>query len=291
VDRPTTRRRRNANNAHSVTVAELQARSTPAEQASVSAIQARAAAEAQVRPVPLVGPAVLGEAWTAGLPHQPAQVGQDTDTEPSGAEDGTDEQGTSNRLAMSIAVTMMAMVVFGAVTALAVLGGGRPHRLSPSTPAVQPAVISGPAVVRPDAIIKQLTTGAVDGTLSSSPDGATPGHPVGLLADRAGAAQVVSSFYGALPLRSAEAFALLAPSMQAGGWPAFDGAWRGTRSVQFRLLPRQDDEVGLRVLVSIERLDGMVLRLLQRVEVRTIPVADAPQLRIVIVQLLSAQRV
>jgi hypothetical protein len=279
-----------------VTVAELQARSTPAEQASVSAIQARAAAEARARAVPMVGSAVPGEAWTTEVAHQPAQVDEDTDTEALRSEDDTDEQGTAHRLARSITVTMVAMVVFGAVTAVAVLGSGRPHRLSPSAPAVQPTMISGPAVVRPDAIIKHLTTGTVDvappGVVApGSPGAATSEHPIGLLADRASAAQVISSFYGALPLRPTEAFALLAPSMQADGWVAFNGGWRGIRSVQSRLLPRQNDEVGLRVLVSIERLDGTMLRLLQRVEVRTIAVANTPQLRIVSIQLLSAHRV
>ena len=56
ADGPTARRRRHARSANSVSVAELLAKSTPAEQASVSAIQARAAAERTAPPVQPVQP-------------------------------------------------------------------------------------------------------------------------------------------------------------------------------------------------------------------------------------------
>lgn len=309
MDEPTARRRRHAGSANSVTVAQLQANCLPAEQLDAAAIQASAAA-APARTPPDGRPAANGVAWPPAQqqrpaqrqrpaqqqrpaqPQRPAQGPLDPDTEPVRHEhdDGTDAYRTSNRLAKTIAVTMVLMAGLGAVTAVAALTGGRPHRASPSAPVVQPAVIGGPAVVRPDAIIDQLDTGALRALPPSPPAGVQPESRSGLLASRDSAAELVTAFYEALPVRTSEAFELLAPGMQVDGRVRFDRGWLGTRSVESRVLPSPPGEDGLRVLVSIERLDGTLLRLLQRVEVRAVRIDGQPQLRIAGVQLLSAHR-
>jgi hypothetical protein len=304
VEQPTARRRRHASSANSVTVAELQAKSTPAEPASPSAIQERAAAIEARTPPPATG-AVTGPAWTPTLPPRPPQD-RPPSTELVKYEDATEEAGTSNRLTKTIAVALVAMAVCGAVTAVAVLTGGRPHRLSPSVPALQPAVTAGPVLVRPDAMIDQLVNGSLgsipDGGAVSGANGISDGAAAGAaggdvgqqgpLASRETAEEIIKQFYGALPLKKDEAFGLLGTAMQGDGFKSFDGAWRGTRSVEVRVLrPRQEDGALLRLAVSVEQLDGSVLQLIELAEVRSVSMPDAaPAPRIVGVRLLSAHQ-
>ena len=271
-----------------MTVAELQAKSTPDEQASVSAIQARAAIEA--RTPPNGQPVTMAAAvWAKEVSDRPAGGQPEMTTELVKYEDVADERSTTNRLAKTIVVTLVAMVACGAVTAVAAMTGGRPHRLSPSAPIVQPAMTAGPAVVRPDAMIDQLVSGSL-GRISAEPVGVVDQQS--LVADRGAAERVVTQFYGALPIHSDEAYQLLGPDMKGLDWSEFNAGWRGTRSVEARVLrPNEQDGGQLRVAVSVEQFDGSVLQLLQRVEVRTVPVEGGPPaLRIVGVQLLSAHR-
>jgi hypothetical protein len=289
VDGSTARRRRHASSANSVTVAQLKAKSLQAEQAGGSAINARTGAGAPPRGrMP-----ETGSAWEPDV--APAQPPRPPSTELVKYDDSTDDRGTSNRLARAIITTLVTMGVCGAVTALAVLSGGPPHRLSPSVPIVQPAVVSGPAVVRPKAIIEQLASGAL-GQIPAEPAGGGAGAQAaehrGALADRITAQATVSEFYGALPPHKPEAFHLLGPAMQAGGLEPFEDGWLSTRSVEARpLRPKPEDGGLLRVAVSVEQFDGSVLQLVQLVEVRPIQDGNAPpEMRIVGVQLLAAHQ-
>jgi len=252
-----------------VTVADLQAKSTPAEQASVSAIQARAAAEA----------------------YRPPTSQLDATTEPVRSEDIADEPRMSNRLAKTIGLTLIAVVACGAVTAVAALNGGRPHRMSPTTPVAHPTVLAGPALTRPDLIIQQLTSGTVDAA-SRRPFGSAQDHPPGDPVDDEVAGRTITDFYAyAGPLeRRQRAFDLLAPTMRVDGWQAFDGAWRGTRVAEVSRWVSDGPDGALRVWVSIEQLDGTLLRLVQRMYVRAVRIDGTVQPRIAGVELLSAHR-
>jgi hypothetical protein len=278
-----------------VTVAELQAKSTPAEQADVSAIQATAAAEERTPPHGRPATTVPRAGWGQGITDRAGHGQPATTTELVKYEDVSVERATTNRLARTIVLTLVAMLACGAVTTVATIGGGRPHRLSPSVPVVQPAVTGGSALVRPDIMIDQLATGAL-GRISADPPGnaTSPGgtNGQGQLAAREAAEEVVTQFYGALPLHKEEAYQLLGPTMRGNTLGEFTAGWLGTRSVEARVL-RSDEQDGglLRVTVSIEQFDGSVLQLLQRVEVRSVPVdGGSPQPRIVGAQLLSAHR-
>lgn len=279
-----------------MTVAELKAKNAQAEQASVSTIHARADAGA-----PTHGrTAETGSAWGSGVEVAPTQPPKPPSTELVKYDDLTDDR-RSNRLARAIVITLVTMAAGGLATALAVLGGGPPQRLSPSVPIVQPAVVSGPLVVRPKAMIEQLATGALGqipaepdggavGAVGDTPDGAAAHQ--GALADRTAAGAAVAEFYGALPLRTGDAFRLLGPSMQAGGLDPFKDGWLGTRSVEARVLrPQAEDGGRLRIAVSVEQFDGSVLQLVQLVEVRPVQNdGSPPELRIVGVQLLAAHQ-
>ena len=305
MEQPTARRRRHASSANSVTVAELQAKSTPAEQASLSAIQEERAPAIEARTPPPARAAVTGPAWTPTLPPRPPQD-RPPSTELVKYEDGAEEPGKSNRLTKTIVVALVAMAVCGAVTAVAVLTGGRPHRLSPSVPALQPAVTAGPVLVRPQAMINQLVGGSLgsipDGAAVSSANGTSDGVAAGAaggdvgqqgpIASRETAEEIIKQFYGALPLKKEEAFELLGTAMQGDGFASFDRAWRGTRSVEVRVLrPRQEDGALLRLAVSVEQLDGSVLQLIELAEVQSVSMPEAaPAPRIVGVRLLSAHQ-
>jgi hypothetical protein len=309
VGQPTDRHRRHTNRTTSVTVADLLAKSTPAEQASISEIQARAAAEVGLRTPPHgrpaapvgarppvgAGPAVsAGPAVGAGpaVDRLPAVIPQpEAATEPIRMDELANaiEDGTS-RLAKTITATVVVMIGCGVVAAVTALGGERPDRLGPSTPVMQPVLMTGAAVIRPDAMIEQLNGGTVRRVPATPRAGAVLSRP-GVLADRESAARVVRSFYAALPLRTKEAFSWLGPSMQLNAWKPFEHAWANTRSVEMSVLaPDPSDGELLRVTVSVEQFDGSLLRLLLRVEVRNVMVDGIAQLRIVGVQLLSAHK-
>lgn len=224
VGQPTDRHRRHANSATSVTVAELLAKSTPAEQASISEIQARAAAQTGLRTPPHGHPATpagiepVAERLPAVVPTpeestQPIRMDELADA----IEDGT------SRLAKVITATVVIMIGCGVVAAVTALGGQRPNRLGPSTPVMQPVLMTGAAVIRPDAMIDQLNNGTVRRALTGAPRAEALSRS-GVLADRESAARVVRSFYNALPLHPKEAFSFLGPSMQASAWKPFEHA-------------------------------------------------------------------
>ena len=297
MDQPTARRRRHAGSANSVTVAELQAKRTPTERASLSAIQARAATEATTQPYDR--PAMIpGHGWTAGSADRTHGERRAT-TELVKYDDSIVEPAATNRLTRTIAMTLLLMAAFGAVTAVAAVTGGRPHRLSPSAPVVQPAVTSGPAVVRPKVVINQLAAGTLTRIPAEPATGVIgAGGPQAPLAERSDAQDLVMKFYDAPHLHTDKAYRLLGPAMRGKDLPErtdyseFDAAWLGTRNVEARVLrPNEEDGGLLRVAVSTEQFDGSVLELLELVEVRRIPVDGGQQeLRIVGVQLLSAHR-
>jgi hypothetical protein len=291
VDRPTTRRRRHATNAESVSVADLLARTTPAEMASVSAIKARAAAEASAR-------AAEEALIRTGVPLMQFPV----DAEPAAS---TDEPPTSNRLARTIMAATAAMLVCGVVTAIAVLTGERPHRLSPSVPTVGPAEITGPTVLRPDLLSDQLeagllvvghrpATGDPAGTRSSDDPQATSGtvtlpepssEPTDAAAPTERVRRFIEDFYDKADREPAAAFELLAPQMQGEGRATFVEAW-GEEITHVEL---QDLVVGAggvaRAVVVVAWKDATVLRTEQ-----LLLVAEEPEPRIVRAQLLSAHR-
>ncbi len=207
ADGRTARRRRHARTANSVSVAELLAKSTPDEQASMSAIQARAAAEVTTRippvlpgrvpdpamdfatrPLPPVRGYHGGDGQRSHLGH-PARdesphhddPGSPDSPDPSDEVDGEEEPRSSGRLARTIAVTLVAMVVTGVVTAVAAIGGEPPRRLAPSVPVVQPASMVGPAVLRLSVVIDSLSLGSPEVPAAENavpaPTGSTPGQP------------------------------------------------------------------------------------------------------------------
>jgi hypothetical protein len=315
VDQPTARRRRHASSTNSLTVAELQAKSTPAERASISAIQAKAAAEAQTRTEAQTREAQAREAqaqardaqtMTAPLPafappalartlNLPAVIPEEADdeAEPVRPEDLTDEPRTSTRLARTIVMMLVAIVGCGVVTAVAALGGERPQRLSPNVPVVQPAIMTGPAVVRLDRVLGELSSAAPTTSPLPSPPAAT--LPQAPLASHNAASKVVTDFYSDLPKQAKRAFELLAPAMQGDGVTTFEDGWEDVREVVPTILPAQDEAVWVRVSVEekvlpARNLTGELYQLTLRIEVRAIRVEGAPQLRIVGAQLLSAHR-
>jgi hypothetical protein len=278
VDRPTARRKRHANSANSVTVAELQAKSTPAEQASVSAIQARAAVEAQARTAPM--------RITVDGP----EYAEEPVAEQSRPDEVVDEPRVSSRLAMTIVAMVVAMVACGVVTAVAALGGERPHRLSPGAPAIQPALITGPAVVRMDVILGELAPGTPGGRPITTTTAERPLQAP--LADRAVASQVVVDFYGSLATRERreEAFELLGPTMRGNGATGFEAAWFGTGFAEAHVLPNDEDDA-VWAEVSVHRpSEGNFYVLVVRIEVRLVDVSGALLPRFVGAQLLSAHR-
>jgi len=288
VDRPTDRRRRHARSANSVTVAELQAKSTPAEQAIVEAIQARAAAEADAR-ISEHNQFTPDVARRPTVAPRPAATQIDSATEPLRPDDA-DGPRAANRLAKIIVATLVAMVACGAVAAGAALTGGPPSRRHPSAPTEQPAMLIGPVAIRPDVIIQQLTTGSIGEarTLPSGMPNPPPGEPV----DGDRTIQIITDFYAdaAVPERRSQAFDLLGPTMQTDGWPAFDGGWRGTRQATVNRSSIDEKNGSLLVWLSIERLDGSVLDLMQRFYVREVKAEGRLQPRIVGAYLLSAHR-
>lgn len=217
MDEPTARRRRHARGANSVSVADLLAKSTPDEKASVSAIQARAAAEAsgQVMPPPAsmtvpmpVVPANPPPAPAArttyrvgsGVPADPTDWGDEpdlydeyddqdgvtgvtsaTDTDATPEFPGEDEDGpsSSTRLAKTILVTLVAMVATGVVTAVAAIGGEPPQRLTPAPPAVQPVAMTGPDVLRLNVVIERLQLGSPEENPNALPEPDPAGSTTG----------------------------------------------------------------------------------------------------------------
>lgn len=284
VDQPTARRRRHARSVNSVTVADLQARSTPDEQASVSAIQARAAAEAQARtaPIPAVDTSVTRPMTALTAP-------DDDDSGEPPRWDEAEGPPPSNRLAKTIITMVVVIIACGVAAGISAIGGERPHRLSPSVPTVQPPSITGPEAVRLDLVLRQLATGIPSRTAAATAYSSQPAPAP--LADHATASVVVREFFKAVAPRVAEAYALLGPSMQGDGQAAFEQAWRGTRDAVPVIHEPTEDDSAVIAEVSVERLgSGDFYRLMVRIEVQPIKVGDTAQLRIVGAQLLSAHR-
>lgn len=275
MDRPTTRRRRHAADAQSVSVADLLARTTPAEMASVSAIKARAAAEASAR-------AAEEALVRTGVPLMQFPIAADQAA-------GGEEPRTANRLARTIMVATAAMLVCGVVTAVAVLTGERPHRMSPSVPTVGPAEITGPTVFRPDLLNQQLAAGLL--TVGHRPVTAAgtvtqPGSPDGPAEPGAPSAQVVAfvtNFYQALKESPERAFGMLGPQMQGDGPAGFVESW-GDLLVQMQDLEVSGGFARVVVTVSWPR-DATVLRTEQ-----LLFVSEDPEPKIVWARLLSAHR-
>lgn len=270
-----------------MTVAELLAKSTPAEQAVVSAIQARAAAEATAR-LPVIRPddPPPMPAWVPDLePYQEEPEPVADDAEPDAE---FELPRSSNRLAKTIIVTVIAIAAAGVATAAGAIGGDPPPRLAPSSPTVQPAALTGSTVVRPSLIKEALLSGTVAPRSSVEPPVPWQVLP-GDLADRTQAEQLVLEFYNSLPLHADDAFALLSPEMQGEGQSAFEADWRAASYVEPKLLPSGDDAVLVAVSVS-GATEVEVLRLVVRVEVKAVLIGGIAQMRITGAELLSAHR-
>jgi hypothetical protein len=241
VDRPTSRRGRRGSSAESVSVADLLARATPAEQAVVSAIQERAAAEASAKAAEEARDRTDS---TGELPEQGEQA------------PAADAPRVSRLLTKTIIVATAAMLLCGAATVFSVLTTVGPPQLSPSTPTVGPAKITGPAVVRPDVLNRQLaaglpTTTRLDG-IPATAEGLVAGadmraKPLGepARAGGTGAAspraeevrRVILEFYAAAPETpedpedpkapdpQALAFELLGPELRGDGLAGFKKSW------------------------------------------------------------------
>lgn len=286
MDQPNSRRRRHVSGANSVTVAELQAKSTPAEREIVSAIQARMAAEAQAMTTPLPVLAAEPAATTLNLPAAAVDDPAEDSDEPGRGEEPIDEPRTSTRLARTIVAMLVAVVACGVVTGVAALGGERPHRLTPTAPVVRPGALPGPAAVRLDQIVSELTKGTAGDPLPPPPT--TTGQPAPLATHNA-ASKVVSDFYASVVARNNDAYDLLAPVMQGGDRLTFQASWRGNRTVTPTILPSvATDNGSVRVRVSIEHLDGSIYELVVRMWVRPVLVDEKHELRITNAQLLSA---
>lgn len=296
MDRPTTRRRRHAESAGSVSVADLLARTTPAEKASVSAIQARAAAEATARAAEEARVrAVSPDAAVVHVTHSGDQA----------ASGSGEEYRASNRLARTIMVVTAVMLACGVVTAVAVFSGQQPNGPSPSIPTVGPTEITGATVVRPDLVNEQLAAGSLPAgkNEASDPDGAPqPGEDVragqltatGVAPIEPSNQQVdpttpteqirrfIVDFYKAAEASPERAFEMLGPQMQGAGLASFVAGWDEL------LVEVQDLAVSgraARAVVVIAWRDATVLRTEQ-----LLFVSEGPQPKIVRARLLSAHR-
>jgi len=208
------------------------ARTTPAEKAIMSAIQERAAAEASVKAK--AAEEARDQVDHAGQP--PAEGEQAT---------AADEPRVSRLLTKTIMVATAAMLLCGAVTAFSVRTTESP-RFSPSTPAVGPVKITGPALVRPDLLNKQLAAG-LPTTIRSAGLVAIPGdlvagddvraerlsEPVARASETGIASQraeqvrkVIREFYATAPELQHRAFELLGPQMRGDGEASFRQSWQ-----------------------------------------------------------------
>jgi hypothetical protein len=240
------------------------------------------------------------------------------------ADDG-DGPRSSSRLTKTIVVTVLAILVTGAVTAGATIRGDAPRRLTPSVPVVQPVAMDGPDVVRLSVVIDTLSLGSpevnpstlpepapttgptpdtgeqpetnettagllVDPGAQSQPSAAAePTEPVPTSVNRELAESLVMDFYEALPRQKPHAYSLLGPQMQGDGQESFESSWLRASDVNPNILASEGDSV--RASITVSRFtDPEVTRLIVRLDVRPIMVDGAPQLRIVGAQLLSAHR-
>jgi hypothetical protein len=272
-------------------VADLLARTTPAEQAVVSAIQERAAAEA-----------------TARAEWQARDRTSTTAQFPPVVEAATgDEPRTSHRLARTIMVATTAMLMCGVVTAFSVLTTDRAPRLSPSVPTVGPTTISGAAVVRPDLLNQQLAAGLLTigrrparGGSTGSVGGLRPDDDVSaqrfsgvVLPERVPAAatgqqadrvrRLVVDFYEKAEESPEQAFTLLGPEMRGDGLASFVRGWNDL------LVEVQQLVIGpggvARAVIVIAWPDATVIRAEQ-----LLIVSDGPDPKIARAELLSAHR-
>jgi hypothetical protein len=294
VDRPTSRRGRRGLSAESVSVADLMARTTPEEKAIVSAIKERAEAEASAKAAEKAG----DRADTTSQP--PAEGNQAA---------ATDQPRVSRLVTRTIMVATAAILLCGAVTVLSVLTTAQSPRLSPSTPAVGPAKIAGPVVVRPDLLNRQLAAGlpttirsdgiaAIAGDLISNDDVRADrlSRPVrtsgtGTANPRAEEIEkVVRDFYeyAADPKQRDRAFELLGPEMRGDGEAGFKRSWQTAKDtkllVQVPQLVIGDGDVA-HTTVLIAWPDATVLRTEQ-----LLVVSEGPSPKIIRAELFSAYR-
>jgi hypothetical protein len=295
VDRESQRRHRHAS-AQSVTVAELQARSTPIEQDRPAAdVPVRTTIDlsgrvARASAVPgLVNGFRASTSSVGALARFPAarpatSAVEHRVTEPPRVGEQPDEAASSNPLAKTIMVMLAAMLACGVAAAIGAFNTVNTQRFSPSTPVLRPAVMAGPVVMRPDLLDEQLTSGTGGQTDASVQDAVVrPDQPA--LAERQRAERVVIAFYHALPLRPDRAFEMLGPSMQGEGKRAFESAWENAKDVEPTILGTGPGGEVL-VSVSISRWDTSALLTV----VQSISVSDGPQPLIVWGELLSAHR-
>jgi hypothetical protein len=297
VARGSQRRARHAIGAESVTVAELQAKNAPVRPRETVAkpvgagpdLSARVARASLASGRLMTGFGVAASpggavaAWAPTAPSRSAAPAPAV-TEPNRTDDGTEELSTSNILVRTIVVMVAAMVACGVVAAAGALSGSRPQRLSPTTPVLQPAVMAGAMVVRPDLLDEQLTTGTGAQVQTAFQVERNSPNPAPL-AERQRAERTVIAFYHALPLRPDRAFEMLGASMHGEGKHAFVSAWENAKDVKPKILgtgPRGE----VLVSVSISRWDTSALLTVEQ----SIAVSDGPQPLIVWAELLSAHR-
>jgi hypothetical protein len=300
VDRPTSRRGRRGSGAESVSVADLLARSTPEEQAVVSAIKERAEAEASAKAAEEAGD--RGDA--TGQP--PAQGDQAT---------AADAPRVSRLVTRTIMLATAAMLLCGAVTVSSVLTTGSP-RLSPSAPAVGPTKITGPTVVRPDLLNQQLaaglpTTARSDGVAAPAGDqvrcddvgtrrlGPVPASGPDTANPRAEEIRrLIRDFYAAAPAapenpgtpdKREHAFELLGPEMRGDGLASFKKSWETNNKTTKLLVQIPELRIGhggvAHLTVLIAWPDATVLWTEQ-----LLVVSEGPDPKIVQAELFAAHR-
>jgi hypothetical protein len=278
--------------AESVSVADLLARTTPEEQAIVSAIQERAAAEATTK----AAEEVRDQAETT-----PAQLPAVIDPAPPG-----NRPQVSRRVTRTIMVATAAMLVCGAVTVFSVLTTTRSPVTSPSTPTVGPVEITGPAVVRPDQLNQLLAAGLPTSARSNgntAAGGLVPDDDVhveqlirpvmvgGSLANprTEEISKIIYNFYTLAPETPGVAFELLGPEMQGDGKAGFEKCWQ-TDNVDTKLLVQVNQlMIGpggvVRAIVAISWPDATFLWTDQ-----LLVISEGPDPKIIRAELLSAHR-
>lgn len=247
------RRGRRGVSAESVSVKDLLDRSTPEEKAAVSAI--RAAADTSTKAAK--APEEAGNQVDV-IRQPPAEGGQAT---------ATDQPRVSRLVTKTIMVATAVILLCGAVTVFSVLTTARSPRLGPSTPAVGPAKIAGPVVVRPNLLNRQLAAGlpttprtdgfaATVGDLISGDDvraerlsEPAPASGTGTANPRAEEIRkVIRDFYDAAPEayseRQGRAFELLGPEMRGDGLAGFKQSW-----------DTRDPDEKAKLLVQVPRLE------------------------------------
>lgn len=300
VDRPPIRRGRHGTSAEAVSVADLLARTAPAEKANVSAIQERGAAEASA-----YGPGP-GDTDDSQAPAETTGSLLPAVIDPV---DMAVEPRTSHRLARTIMFATTTMLLCGVVAAFSVLGGEGSDRLVPSTPMIGPGKIDGPTVVRPDLLDRQLAGGLLDpAQIPSPPAGPPPVSPsggslqpqdearaallvdVGPEVDSSGSApeaeevrNFVRLFFESLEAHPDRSYDLLGPEMRGDSRELFIRSWASV-IVEVPQLEGGDGGV-VRAVVTIAWPDATLLRTEQ-----LLVVSDGPSPKIVRAELLSAHR-